>query len=484
MTTFWILAAGLAGLAVLFVIAPLLQPEPSRPAETDDADGDQARLNLELFKQQLAELDADLADGKLDQTVYEAARRDLERELLYDLGDRDPLTAVAADARMTASRLPGPRLTALALLLVIPLAGWGLYALIGNAPIITQLEGVAATGSGNSHGGNRDLPPLEELVARLEQRLEQQPDDAEGWMMLGRTYFATGDRKGAQEALSQAYALSPNDPMIVLAYAEAIATNQDNQLEGRPAELISEALALDPQNATARWLAAMVAFQRGQFRSAATTWKGLLEGMDPSTEEAEELRALITEAEQRAGVPAPKRQDESAAAPAADAASAAEPSPRQAPEPDTPAPNPSATPAQSTPAAAETGPDAAPHTTTEADQALPGIRVRAELDPALAGRYPPATSVFIFARAASGPPMPLAVQRTTLAELPSTLRLDDSMAMMPAMRLSNFPQIIIGARVSPSGQAMPRPGDLEGETGPIASDRQAPVNVLIDRVRR
>jgi cytochrome c-type biogenesis protein CcmH len=91
--------------------------------------------------------------------------------------------------------------------------------------------------------------------------------------------------------------------------------------------------------------------------------------------------------------------------------------------------------------------------------------------------------VFVYAKAAAGPPMPLAVQRITVADLPTSLRLDDSMAMMPAMKLSSFPQVIVGARISPSGQAMPQPGDLEGETGPIPSNSSGPVAVTIDRIR-
>jgi len=504
MTIFWILAAGLAGLAVLFVIAPLLQapkPTPIDSVDTDDPGADQARMNLALFKQQLSELDADLAAGKLDQRVYESARRDLERELLNDLGDRDPLTAAAAEPRAARGvrGLPGPRLTALALLFALPISAWALYTMIGNQAIIPELERVAVAGGGAQPSTPDDMPPLEDLVARLEQRLEQQPDDAEGWMMLGRTYFATGEREQAQEALARAYALTPTDPMIVLAYAESIATNNDNQLEGRPAELISEALGLDPENATARWLAAMVAFQRGQFRSAATTWQKLLDGMEPDSDDAVEIRSLIEEAERRAGVPPEARQVAQADANRSQATdgpgaevTAGTATPEDSDSPETPAPTlvqstdssqtaPTATTTQTTSARSQAKPQGP---TTEAAGNTAGLEVRTRLDPGLAGRLPPSTTVFIFARAASGPPMPLAVQRTTLGQLPVTVPLDDSMAMMPAMRLSSFPQVIVGARVSPSGQAMPRPGDLEGETGPISSASNAPVEVVIDRVRR
>jgi len=486
MTIFWIFAAGLAGLAVLFAVAPLLQASSSQDSGEQqgsaDADADQARLNLELFKQQLAELDADLSSGKLDQTVYEEARRDLERELLHDLGDRDPLTAAAGvSTEQRRNRLPGPGVTALALLITVPLAAWALYGLIGNQAIIPQLERLAATGGAESGDSGRqaELPPIEELITRLEQRLEQQPNDAEGWMMLGRTYFATGNGRGAEDALARAYELTPTDPMMLLAYAESIATNNDNQLEGRPAELISEALELEPNNATARWLAAMVAFQRGQFRSAATTWRNLLEQVDPESDDATELRTLIDEAEQRAGLPPDAQQ----VAQAESAESAA-----QAGDADAsigPAAARSSDAAETAQAPAEDTAGAGAENASKgasADAGAPGVRVQVALAPQLSGRMSPNTPVFIYAKAASGPPMPLAVQRATLGDLPVQVRLDDSMAMMPTMQLSNFPQVIVGARVSPSGQAMPRPGDLQGETGPIDNGTSQTINVQIDRV--
>jgi cytochrome c-type biogenesis protein CcmH len=370
--------------------------------------------------------------------------------------------------------------------LIIPIGAWALYAMIGSQSLIPQLEQLAASGRSTVQAGGSEMPPLSELVARIEQRLEQQPDDAEGWTMLGRTYFAIGNRAQAEEALARAYALEPNDTMILLTYAEAIASNNDSQLEGKPAELISKALELEPENTTARWLAAMVAFQRGQFRSAATSWKRLLDGMDPASEEAAELRSMIEEAERRAGTPPPARQLADATTGPGTASAPADNGPPTAVSPERPQPEPTA--AEATTVAAEpmsaAGPGAQAAPTPAGDvSGAPGLSVNVRLAPDLAGRYPPSTTLFVFARAASGPPMPLAVQRVTLGDLPVRVRLDDSMAMMPAMRLSAFPQVIVGARVSPSAQAMPRPGDLEGETGPVVSSTADPVDVLIDRIR-
>ena len=510
MTIFWILAAGLAVLAALFMAAPLLAGRGSGDGATE---ADQARINLELFKQQVAELDTDLAAGKLDRTQYEAARRDLERELLRDtadLGPEDPKPAAHI-------KLPGPALTAAALVFAVPGLALVLYLALGERAIIPQLERMAGGGGQSTQqpAGADGLPSLTVLVQRLEERLQQVPDDGEGWTMLGRTYFAMGRMQDAEQALGRAHELLPDDTQVTLAYAESIAANNNRDLEGRPAALISEALAAEPDNATARWLAGMVAFQRGQFQSAATAWKRVLEQVDPDSEDAAELRQLIGEAQQRAGIPAdmqlaantggttaaaseqpqptagadaPQSPPEAqvAATPAAGQAStpasppAAQPAPGAAPA----QPAPSAPAAGGAPSAGAAGAAGEPSAAAPPQSAAtPGLDVRVSLAPELAGRMPPTTTVFVFARAAAGPPMPLAVQRLRLADLPATVRLDDSMAMMPQMRLSSFPQVVVGARVSPSGQAMPQPGDLEGATGPVSGTGSGTVSVAIDRVR-
>ncbi|WP_296896617.1 c-type cytochrome biogenesis protein CcmI [Thiohalocapsa sp.] len=482
MTIFWILAAGVALLAVLFVVAPLIA---GRDNADSAAEADQARVNLELFKQQLAELDTDLAAGKLDRTQYEAARRDLERELLRDTADLGP-----DDPKPVAHvKLPGPSLTAAALVFAVPAMALALYLLLGERQIIPQLELTAAGGGAGAqqHAGADGMPALDVLVQRLEERLQQAPDDGEGWTMLGRTYFALGRIPDAEKALARAHELLPDDTQVTLAYAESIAANNNRDLEGKPAELISEVLAAEPDNATARWLSGMVAFQRGQYQSAATAWKRVLEQVDPESDDAQELRQLIAQAQERAGIP-PQMQlaantDGTQAGTAGPPAGEATTSAQQPAQPAPPTPT-APEPTQAAPAA-EPAAQTEPSPTAPPPQETTGaaIDVSVSLAPALAGRMPPETTVFVFARAAAGPPMPLAVQRLTLADLPASVRLDDSMAMMPQMRLSAFPQVLVGARVSPSGQAMPQPGDLEGIEGPVSAASTGAVSVTIDSVR-
>lgn len=432
MTVFWILAAGLIGLALLFVALPLLH-------KPDAAGGpDQDSLNLQVFRQRLQELDADLASGFLEQGQYEAARHDLERELLYDIDG----TGTAQTPGAT-----GGRWMAAVLAVAVPAAAVLLYTQIGSSDMIERIEASAGGATAADAPAAGGMPPLEVLVERLAARLENEPDNLEGWLMLGRTYFAVRQPENALKALEHAYALAPDQINVVLALAEAVAANNGNRLDGRAGELVDAALVLEPANPTARWLSGMLAFQRGDYPAAATTWQAIADEMDPASEEVQRIQEMIAEANARAGKPG-------------------------------------RTPAIQTPADRPAPENAAATPEAPAGEVAPAaITVEVVLDPALAGSVAPDDALFVFARAAAGPPMPLAVQRLQAKDLPATVKLDDSMAMMPAMRLSAFPEVIVGARISKTGQATPQSGDLEGETGPVPSAQTERASVVIGRAR-
>jgi cytochrome c-type biogenesis protein CcmH len=408
MTLFWTLAGGLLLLASLVVLWPLW---PGRAKPTEAGAPSQNAINLELFRQQLAELDADLANGKLDPEQHQSARRELERELLHDVGD----SGATAPEHPKRGRWLLPVLA-----LVLPALAVAIYQATGTPDIIPRLAATNTAPPTAGHG-NGEMPPLDVLAERLAARLAQNPEDLEGWMMLGRTWFALGQPAQALKALEAAYALAPENLDVKLTYAEALAANNDNSLEGQPAQLISEVLAAEPDHTNARWLSGMLSFQRGQYTAAIQSWQRLLAQTDPNSRDAEDLRGLIEEARQRGGM---------VGGPA---------------EPTKPKP------AESAPTAAN------------------GVRIHASISiiPELADQVPANALVFVYAKAANGPPMPLAAQRLRVNDLPTTLTLDDSMAMNPAMKLSNFPEVVIGARISMTGQAMPGPGDWQGETGPV-----------------
>lgn len=463
MIIFWILSAGLISLALVFVALPLLRPQLNNDAPEQD------ELNLVVFKQRLSELDADLASGFIEQDQYAAARRDLERDLLSDV----PGDTVAAGR----SKASGGAWMAVVLAVAVPVSAVLMYDEVGHREMIDRVES-AALGSAEQPligEDGEELPPLEVLVERLAERLNEDPTNIDGWLMIGRTYFTMRRPEQALESIARAYALAPERPDVALAYAEAIAANNGNSLEGRPAELIDQVMAVEPENVSARWLSGMLYYQRGQYTAAATAWQRILGEMDPASEDANDLREMITEAQTRAGAP-----PSGVAATAGSAVGASEPAP---------APEPASAPvtAVDAPASAET---TAPASAEAPSAAVPApaaavmsVTADVSLDQAIAAAAGPEDIVFVFARAAAGPPMPLAVQRLQVKDLPTRVTLDDSMAMMPEMSLSAFPQVIIGARIAKSGQATPQPGDLEGEVGPISSAGTTDVAVTINRVR-
>ncbi len=436
MIIFWILVAGLTGLAVLFIVRPLLRTLVA------DAALSQGQLNLQVFRRRRDELDGDLAAGVLDQDQYAAALKDLERELLYDLGGDAAPGDRSASPRADDGRAP---ILALILGVALPVATVLAYLQLGDQGIILRIETAGgATGEAAPGADPQATQSLEVLAQGLTERMQMTPDNLDGWLMAGRTYFAIGQPAKALETLERAYQLAPEQASVLAAYAEALGANAGNRLSGRPAELIRTALRLEPTNPNARWLDGMLAYQEERYTAAVQRWQVLLSELDPAGQEAQQLAAMIAEAQGRASP---------AAAPASNASATAT-------------------------APAHAGPAVIATEDTEAR-----IQVNVTLAPTLTAQAAPDDTVFVCARAPTGPLMPLAVQRLRVADLPATLSLDDSMAVIPTLRLSDYPEVLVSARISKSGQATPSAGDLEGQTGPVKASGGPPVAVAVDRVR-
>jgi cytochrome c-type biogenesis protein CcmH len=237
---------------------------------------------------------------------------------------------------------------------------------------------------------------------------------------------------------------------MTVEYAQALAlAGEGRRIVGEPRALIEKVLAADPDHQRALWLIGISDYQQGNYAAAIAAWNRLLPNLPPDSDIAQSVRTQIDEATRLAsGGPA--------SAPASAPAVAAPPMATAAP----------------------------PATATAATSATTGPRlnVRVSLDPKLAARLDPKATLFVFARAASGPPMPLAIHRATAGELPLSVTLDDSMGMMPSMKLSMFPQVIVGARLSSSGNAMAQSGDLQVLSSPIDVTRSEPLELVIDSV--
>jgi cytochrome c-type biogenesis protein CcmH len=413
---------------------------------------------IETLRQQLRQVDELASTGVLDESAAQLARAKLERELV-DLvmagaepavaaTPTEPVSAAAAAAAPKTIAKPSRRLVG-SLVAFVVVFGAGGYAWHGNSEGWGVAPGqVAAAGDGGTVGGqaaphSTDSAQFQAMVDKLSKRLEAKPDDAEGWTMLGRSYVAMGRGADAVPAFKKVVDLHPNDAQALADYADAMAVVNNRTLEGEPEKLIARAIKADPNNVKALFLSGTVAFNRGDFAAAVLAWEHAVKVSEPGSETAKQIQGAVDEARQRAGLP-PSANAVASAPPAASPGAMAQAAPSDAPP------------------AGGGGAGAAP-------AAAGGGQVsgRVTLDPALVSKASPDDTVFIFARAAQGPKMPLAILRKQVKDLPISFSLDDSMAMSPAMKLSSFPEVVVGARISKSGTALPQPGDIQGLSAPV-----------------
>ncbi|NNG12066.1 MAG: c-type cytochrome biogenesis protein CcmI [Halobacteria archaeon] len=417
MTLFWGLAGIMVILALLFTLPWVLR-------SSQQLDTDLDALNTEVIKTQLAELEADLESDRLDEAQYRAARQDLERELLADLS--------GASAAEAGKEVRGGRWVALVLIVLIPGLTIGLYQYVGTQEIIPLLaKGGAAPARTPTPGAHS----LEEMVERLAERLRQEPDNAEGWVMLARSYTSLQRFPDAAVAYAKAHQLVGDEPALLADYADALVMANGREFTDQAGALLLKALEAEPDNVKALWLSGHWKNQQGEFAEAVGYWQRAAKQLPPGGEDAQVIAQQIRQARENlapgeAVVEAPAPVQESTGEPA-----------------------------------------------VATDKA---ISVSVKLDPQVAAGAAPEDTVFIFARAVSGPRMPLAIVRKQVSELPVTVTLDDSTAMAPSMKLSNFDQVAVGARISKSGTAMPQSGDLQGLVAPVVPGSGQPVELNID----
>jgi cytochrome c-type biogenesis protein CcmH len=326
---------------------------------------------------------------------------------------------------VAANAKPSAGLAAALAIFVFGIAGAGYFAIgspghLGAGPGVATAPS-AATGTQEDAERAQALQQIASMVDQLAERLKTRPDDAEGWQMLARSYAAIGKHPQAVDAFRKAAQLRPDDPALLADFAFAVAMTNGRNFAGEPTQLVERALKIDPKNPKALALAGTVAFDRKDYPGAVQYWERLALVETGDGQFAEQIRASIAQARQLAGMPA-------AATPVAGGAPAA--------------------PAAAAPAAV-TSPSAKVSGTVSLSQLFNG-------------RVAPDDTVFVFARAAEGNRMPLAIVRKQVKDLPLQFTLDDSMAMSPAAKLSSASSVIVGARISKSGNAMPQGGDLQG----------------------
>ena len=296
--SFWILAALLIVIALCYVLPPLLQ----RAEQTED---ERERANVSIYRDQFIELDRDLRDGVLDKEQYEQGRLELQRRLLEDVAAPSPSGDGAANAGSSAAN---GRNTAILLGAAIPLVAILLYFQIGTPQVLRpgrqtpppgQADEAEAVAPPTGQPGAPTQQEIEGRVAKLEARLKENPNDAQGWLMLARSYRTFNRYREASEAYARAAALAGNDADLWADYAEALALANDSQLQGQPLELINRALQLNPNNQKALWLAGNAAFQSQNFQQAISYWERLEKLLPEGSEGARSVATSIEEARVR-----------------------------------------------------------------------------------------------------------------------------------------------------------------------------------------
>ena len=374
---------------------------------------------LAAARARLLQLKAEHDAGTIDARRYDQERRKIEHAIGTSLMTDEPKPP-----------RPSRRLVAVLSLAVVALAVLG-YSRTG-APSLVWPGAAAVEAAASAANGQIGMQQIQAMVDQLAARLQKNPNDAQGWVMLARSYTVLGRFDEALPAYAKAIELVPPNAQILSDYADTVAATKGTANNPQSIALIDRALAIDPKHPKALALAGTVAFERADYVKAIADWQKIVDQLPPGNEFAERIQASIGEARERAAATG-------VALPAPGAAVAAR--------------------AQG----ATTAP--APTTATAGANAAKGSAVSGvvTLDPALAAQASPDDALFVFARPPGGR-MPLAVLRKTVRDLPLTFTLDDSMAMSPAARLSSATQVTIGARISKSGTALPQPGDLAGET--------------------
>ena len=378
----------------------------------------------------------------------------------------------AEPSAQTAAPTPAPRvgrrlaLSTAAATLVVALCG---YLWTGRPDALDGSPRLQASAPAAEAGAEAQPSPeqIAEMVQRLADRLKDRPEDVEGWTMLARSYLVLGRLEEAVQASERVLKLKPNDAQALADHADVLAMRSGRVLEGEPVKLIERALKLDPDNVKALALAGAAAFDRGDGLEAARLWDRVALLGPPGSPLVDQAREGAAQARKMAAERAASGSGMRPVGPmAAQQAQAPQAQPQAAGQ-----------------ATAQVG-----ATTPPANQkgavAGPTVRGTVTLSAALKAQARPEDTVFVFARNAEGGPgggrMPLAILRLQVKDLPASFTLDDSLAMGPGMGLSSAQQVVVGARISRSGQAMPQSGDLEGLSAPVAVGSQG-VKVEISR---
>ena len=417
--SFWGAMMLLLLVAIVIMIFPLLRVRQHRSVAYKAS-------NIQLHEEKLNELNLDLQEDRIDQTAYKLAKQELDRELLVDTPIESKETA-AHHYSAEAKKHP-----ALALAIAVFLSALSLlvYMQLGMHADAERQTAVAETAA------DKDMPSVEEMVVKLEKYLQENKGELKDWVMLGRSYKHMKRYGEAANAFTAASELKQN-PQVMLEHAEVLALMNGQKFNEEARALSLKALALAPDNVNALWFAGVAELQFGQYRKSIEYLSQLASAAVEDAEVDRSIRLYIGEARKQL------------IAAGETVASMDELLP----------------PVKKTPVAN-----------------LASLQVKVDISAEARQNFSDTDVVFVYAKALKGPKMPLAAQRLTLADLPATVVLDDSMAMVEGMSLSAFKQVVVSARVTKTGAAIAQSGDYIGDVSVADVTTSEELMINIDRL--
>ena len=387
-------------LLIVIVLGAILRPLFISTGKS--VTGDQDRMRVAIYKQNLQELDKEFERGLMNSDQLENVKKELELSLLAELEDQNSIPATKDISQIGTNKTTAAFIGILTVVLAI-----SMYWQIGN-PQLNELQQLS-----RQVVSNDEQPPIEDMIKNLVLHLERNPKDGNAWMLLTNMYMTGGQLDNAVNSAEHLYKLVGDDPSVMIIYINALVSANNGQFKGKPTELLEKILAIEPDNNTAMFFSGLAAEEQGDYIVANNNYQKILPLLQNNQVLAQTIIQLISRNEQliagngEVDVEVVEIQSES-------------------------------------------------------DAAL-SISIQVSLSPEFNTQVLPDDTLFVYAQAMQGPPMPLAVVRLRAGDLPVIVALDDSMAMMPALKLSGFDKVKLVARISKSGDAIPKSGDLIGE---------------------
>ena len=359
------------------------------------------QMNATIYREELEKLETERVAGSINSADYEIAHAEMRQRLFQDTDEEDDRSVMGSS-----------KITAIGLCLFIAVLSAGFYFALGDATRIAQTN----TQQPMTQEG------VEKMVAQFAAKMEQDPANLQGWVMLARSYRILGRNQEAAKAYERAGSFIESDPQLLADYADVLATNANGSFSGKPLQLIKQALKLDPNNLMALWLSGTASYAAGNYKAAVQIWEKLAQQVPPGTEDARSIEASIADARAKGGL------------------------------------------------------------SSKASVSTKGVSGKIEISTDLKSKVKSGDIVMVIARK-PGERMPVAVLRTGISDFPMNFSLTDALAMNPSAPLSQLSEASVEVRISKTGMAKPEAGDLIS-TPQIVKVGANNIRLVIDQVRQ